>query len=359
MKKKILPIIIIAAVILLAGVSVFLGNKLLTTRNESVSPAAPESKPAANAISYTWHCDMGLEKDVKIIANAQEIVQPLPNVPSCAQNNWYAVKLTFEAQMWDPSISRYKTYNELLGGVSYVGATNWCESPTLQTSANGMVGCWDNDVSVPVRINKDNRTITLKRYANATNATDVGDICGSYQLDVMIPQCGDPSIASAGGNCATGIECPGPTEPPTEPTEPPVAPTEPPTVGQHCAAVEWTLTGATATPTPTGAPTITPTPTATPTTTATPTPTATPKSCNLSCNTNADCAAGLTCSGSMCRNPGCTGETDCVCPTSVPTARATATPVGPSLPNAGIGAPTIMSLGGGLLLVITAILLAL
>src|SRR4030042_4041923 len=53
-----------------------------------------------------------------------------------------------------------------------------------------------------------------------------------------------------------------------------------------------------------------------PTNTPTPTPLA---RCNNGCSKNADCETGLVCSGSMCRNPSCTGQTDCVCPTPTPT----------------------------------------
>lgn len=75
----------------------------------------------------------------------------------------------------------------------------------------------------------------------------------------------------------------------------------------------------TATPTPTVAPTSTPTPTPMPT--ATPTPKI--SQCNESCGSSGyQCADGLACvtegaqiGGQVCRNPNCTSETTCTCPT--------------------------------------------
>jgi len=104
-------------------------------------------------------------------------------------------------------------------------------------------------------------------------------------------------------------------------------------------------------------------------------------SCNQSCTVNSDCVEGLICSGGSCRNPSCTPETDCVCPTSTPTGTstptATATPTGTStktptatetptttvsqaqLPEAGISLPTLAAFGGGLIMVLLGVLLAL
>lgn len=116
-----------------------------------------------------------------------------------------------------------------------------------------------------------------------------------------------------------------------------------PTVGATCAPLTFTL----ATPTPT--------------------PTSTPAaSCSQSCDTNSDCESDLICSSGMCRNPSCTGETDCVCPTSTPTTTATASPkpsatatAEPSLPQAGTTIPTIFGLSIGVILLLISAALAL
>jgi hypothetical protein len=89
----------------------------------------------------------------------------------------------------------------------------------------------------------------------------------------------------------------------------------------------------TPTPTPTGTLTPTPTPTDTPTPTITPTPTPTPTgtptptpqqwaSCNGTCTTNSDCQSGLVCINNSCRNPSCTGQTNCQCQVAVVTTQA-------------------------------------
>jgi hypothetical protein len=114
----------------------------------------------------------------------------------------------------------------------------------------------------------------------------------------------------------------------------------------------------TMTPTGTIAPSATPTqtPTVTPTNppgpTSTPIPLPTPASCNNSCSTNADCTSGLTCSGGLCRNPQCTGQTNCNCVTSTPVP----TPV--TLEKAGsVNATWIVGIGGIILLGLGSLLL--
>jgi len=49
----------------------------------------------------------------------------------------------------------------------------------------------------------------------------------------------------------------------------------------------------------------------------TPTPGSPPQSCGLACTSDAQCDTGLACIDSMCLNPACPAEMDCICP--VPT----------------------------------------
>lgn len=94
-------------------------------------------------------------------------------------------------------------------------------------------------------------------------------------------------------------------------------------------------------PTPTGTPVPTPTgtPGKTPTNTPTPTATPTPAVCNSPCSVNDDCTGDNVCFEGFCRNPVCTGESDCVCPgatataTPTPTNTPTGTPVPTSTPT--------------------------
>ena len=103
--------------------------------------------------------------------------------------------------------------------------------------------------------------------------------------------------------------------------------------------------------------------------------------CNNTCTTNAECATGLTCdtTTSKCRTAACLAEDDCTCVTttqtvvvtSAPTVSeptptqtvvtvVTTTPTPTILPEAGIfDLPGIAAFGGGLLLAIVGILLAL
>jgi hypothetical protein len=59
-------------------------------------------------------------------------------------------------------------------------------------------------------------------------------------------------------------------------------------------------------PSPVASPRVSPRPSPVPS----PTP---PPRCDSECNTNSDCPSNLTCSSGRCRNPQCTGESDCTC----------------------------------------------
>lgn len=80
----------------------------------------------------------------------------------------------------------------------------------------------------------------------------------------------------------------------------------------------------------------TPTPTPSPTPTPTPSPTPTPAPyCNSTCTSNAGCPNGMTCSNGACRNPQCTGESDCLCATPTPTPSPTPSPTPTPPPYCG------------------------
>ena len=160
-----------------------------------------------------------------------------------------------------------------------------------------------------------------------------------------------------------------------------------------CELLTFTIT------TPSNTPTQTPTPTSTPSPTSTNTPTPTdvpPSDCNDTCTSDSNCSDSLICheegGDSYCRNPECTGESSCSCPaptntpsptepprggeetptptdvpaTNTPTpttggeiSAISPTPGGTALPDAGVGLPTVLSFGLGLMIVAFAILLAL
>lgn len=103
--------------------------------------------------------------------------------------------------------------------------------------------------------------------------------------------------------------------------------------------------------------------------TATVAPTPTLARCNRACDVDSDCIAGLICdtATSMCRNEACTTKTNCVCTTATATAAPITEPTEPGiaveptvLPETGIlDFPGVAAFGGGLLLAIIGILLAL
>lgn len=120
---------------------------------------------------------------------------------------------------------------------------------------------------------------------------------------------------------------------------------------------------------PTATATATATPTTTPTTTPTPTTTSGgTNSCGGTCGSNSNCNSDLICSNGYCRNPSCTGETDCICaasPTTTATATAksatskpTATATPAALPQSGTDWPTMLGIGIGILTIVGSLLLA-
>lgn len=93
-------------------------------------------------------------------------------------------------------------------------------------------------------------------------------------------------------------------------------------------------------------------------------PTATPTlaSCNKACNEDGDCVSGLICDTAtkMCRNEACVSRTNCTCITATATITATETVVPTTLPETGIlDIPGVAAFGGGLMLAVIGILLAL
>lgn len=85
-------------------------------------------------------------------------------------------------------------------------------------------------------------------------------------------------------------------------------------------------------------------------------------SCNHTCTTQSECGNGLTCDSGRCRNSECLSSASCVCPTPtvVTTTTSTPTPQPTILPESGImDFAGVAAFGGGLLLAVIGILLAL
>jgi hypothetical protein len=73
----------------------------------------------------------------------------------------------------------------------------------------------------------------------------------------------------------------------------------------------------------------------------------------------------LVCSGGFCRNPNCTGNTNCVCSTATPTPTPTGTlgptptPTAPALPSSGTDWPSMLGIIVGAATIIGSLVLAL
>jgi hypothetical protein len=98
--------------------------------------------------------------------------------------------------------------------------------------------------------------------------------------------------------------------------------------------------------------------------TAAPTAAPTLAKCNKACDTDTDCVAGLICdtATSMCRKEACTTKTNCLCTvvaaTAAPSSEISVEPT--VLPETGIlDIPGVAAFGGGLLMAVVGILLAL
>jgi hypothetical protein len=81
--------------------------------------------------------------------------------------------------------------------------------------------------------------------------------------------------------------------------------------------------------------------------------------CNEDCTT-ADCADGLVCIDGMCRNPECTSEASCSCPSTV--VEVTPTPEETVMPESGGPSPFLMIslllIGAGLPLILVGLSIA-
>lgn len=171
-------------------------------------------------------------------------------------------------------------------------------------------------------------------WCNDSSDCELGMTCliaGTSEVGV----CRNPACTSDVDCLCPGVS-PSPSPSPT-PTRVPVASPTP---------------TATLAPTPTNVPGTTPTTGPTSALTATPQPTNPPGTlvaCNGACSSDEDCAGTNVCQGGMCRNPSCTGETDCTCAIAV-------VPTTPVLPQAGSDMPTIALLSMGTLILLAGLI---
>lgn len=231
------------------------------------------------------------------------------------------------------------------------GATT---SEACVTSQN----CWDRGYGSNVTCQNGQCAGTSGRVFDGCGGTNSCQNC--YRYPDGSRQCFNEATS-----CGQKTECQGTTVVPTPtPTTATIAQTGGTTTTETTQAPAPTPTptlppGVTPTPTPTLPPGVTPTPTLPPGVTPTPTPTATPAptptpipSCNSTCTSDSGCLSGLVCSNGFCRNTQCLESANCNCITPTPTIVA-------RLPESGISLPTLGALGGGLLMILIGIILAL
>ncbi len=308
--KNLTTIIVVAATVLLGGVAVFTGLRLFQLRNEPVAPNAPQSEPQA--------ANEGVILTIPLETVKRGPGQHLLATQDVSQYSGLVCEVTATAQ----NQGSVHPDNDLVvasGGGSVV-------VPDVEREAGGVFSA--------------SGTLTLGSTVTVT-------------LEM-----GPDEVFSAGIDVS--LDCIVPTPTPT-----------PQIVTQSCTDLAFALS----TPTSTAAATPTATPTSTPT--ATPTATSTPNMtpeypCNSKCTLDSQCQktdsnyvchdeAGQT----TCRHRAYTSQENCQPPTSTPTstatttARATATATPAALPQAGVGTPTIVGIGAGILLLLGALALAL
>jgi len=310
----------------------------------------PESQPAADytkgTVEITCNSNNSSRKFKVFLIATGESPSCSTTMGSCPtlQNNVSTYSTTYKISVEPNSnISDYK--------IRYKKNSNWCTDKCGEQAAQGACHSSPIQSDEEVTLTSSNPSFTF----DVSRTSDSNIACGSYQTDVWIlniENCESPSPADysnpyAGtlgwGLCYTGMDCPT---------------TLPTPVFTNTCNLSFTL--GVATPTPTAVSSLTPTPTATATATAT----ATPNSCNGSCGSNSNCGSDYFCYQGYCRNASCPTESDCSCGTSTPGATGTprqvvTNPQEPSLPNAGISAPTIISMGAGVILLVLSLILAL
>jgi len=187
-------------------------------------------------------------------------------------------------------------------GVNSFSVESPC-SPDYKTARYVTYQCYDgsggrlgNGMCQPVDVlNKQAQDICQKR----TNCPPPTPACYYKQIECIKAPC--PTITVCPPPTIT------PTKTPTPPSPPPITPTSTPTCVTSCDTNGrcQTICYQPVSPTPTlGA------------------------TCNYNCSLNSDCSFGLVCYSRVCRNPSCTGQTNCICPTG-PTSTPTTTPIGP------------------------------
>ncbi|GEM_PF-5123840 len=335
--KNFTTIIIVIATIILAGVAIFTAIKLYQTRQGTIAPNAPSSRPAAAGGAA---CGSSCNSDSDCVTGAQDQGITTACINKVCQNKACPGKTIPGA------ICACSTLNAC--GQRCGAAQGLCQASSqcgyiaggTQCAAPGTLGDINNTYCIPTSPTTGYTTGQCTGIATIYLKKPDGSVVGA-QPD-LLTACGALALAS--------------------PT--PVASTAP-TTAPSCQALTFTIAS-----TPTPSPSLTVAPTATPTPVA---------QCGTTCSTNSDCPSSMVCYVGVCRNPSCTTSSNCICATATPTATpttvalatptpATATPTTiavaqpkatPTLPTAGATAPTILAITGGAILLILGLVLVL
>ncbi|HOX96322.1 MAG TPA: hypothetical protein PLI45_02985 [Candidatus Woesebacteria bacterium] len=304
-KKKILAIVLVALVLILGGASIYVATQLST--RQAVAPTAPESKPAASeSATIVWSDSCVATASAVAVAEKTTTIE---GVKTAYENETTNTAGSYSLKTAMDTVAKSQTY------VYAISLKN-----TGEATATG---------------------VTIKdSLAEITELTYVDKVSGCSW-----------SVAEKLVTCSTTIN-----------------PDETKTFSFRVKTSSDVVNGAvitnTAAVTSDNAGSLTLTKDL---------PVSTVVGCNHTCTTDEECGSGLTCdtTTNKCRLAACLTESDCVCATVTTTTTTTVVTASPTkiattaatptiLPETGIlDLPGIAAFGGGLLLAVVGILLAL
>ncbi len=377
--KSIVTTLIIGVTFVLAGVGIFTATRLYQLRDQAVAPNAPQSKLFAwDCSTYTFNVTSGGDVSIE---NASDRTEPAQKVDILVDN---AKVATLDVPGFGPRSPKTPLGHidvPLSGKFSWkaVGSLDCQNNGDYQTSSACSLikttpdsGNWNSTNTFTTK-NTGTQPVTIHWYLdcesrvenkgkpamssckntegdttlapNETIQKGFGAVCLTWQYDITC-QGQQTGYVVEPQSCSTPTSSPTSTPTATPTSSPTASPTSTPTSTSlpNLCSLNFSLSVSTSTPSasPTSSPTSTPTatPTSSPTASPTSTPTTTPTSTATSTPVTSSTPTGT---------PTIGGVKSSITPTGTPV----------TLPNAGVGTPTIALIFGGALLTILAIVVAL